>query len=79
MFAFHDSALIQREVGTWAAQRDCRTAEDYREDMRDYFAGYCLDAPDRSPAGSSWRVEPRPCDRYTLDPFGATSYSWYRP
>lgn len=72
MLHFHGrSEYIARETAAWVSQAP--TSDDWREDMRDYFSGYCLDAIERPPAGSTQRV-----DQYTAEPFCAPSFAHHR-
>jgi hypothetical protein len=73
MLPFHDTfAGSLRTCCAANAQADSST---YQE--QDYFAGYCLDAVEVMPAGSTQRINPGSPDPYLREPF-ATPSRWYR-
>jgi hypothetical protein len=69
MIRTHDRMeYLSRETAAWAAQAPSLSAE-----LRDYFAGYCMDALERQPAGSTQRI-----DQYTVQPFAAPTLTRFR-
>lgn len=53
----------------WGAQRDASSHDE--NDVRDYFAGFCMDAIGLIPAGSMRRIEAK-----DGEPFAASTYNY---
>ena len=73
MIEFHDTLTASlRSCCANNAQVD--TVGNYLE--RDYFAGYCLDAVEIMPAGSTRRVDPNQHNPYLREPFATPERCW---
>ncbi|AGZ30886.1 hypothetical protein X963_6176 [Burkholderia pseudomallei MSHR7498] len=64
------SPYSDRETFTWAAI-------DEGNPFRSEDAACSLDAPNRSPAGSTLRIDPEGESEW-LGPFAAARYTWFR-
>jgi hypothetical protein len=73
MLPFHDNSVYRdRATMAWASQSK---STDWQTDTRNYFAGYCIDALELLPAGSTIRVDP---NRYVAEPFAAQRSAYRR-
>jgi hypothetical protein len=74
MIHFHDTLTSPMRTCCAENAQSSKPDGDWLE--RNYFAGYCLDAIEVMPAGSTVRVDPGLPNPYVREPFATPARTW---